>query len=134
MDILLDTHIALWALADSDKLSDAAREIIENPGNRIFVSDLSVWEIALKHVANPEAMRLQAAHFHERCEEAGYLSLPLALDDVYAFETLAASSAQSTHKDPFDRMLIAQSKTQNLLLLTHDRSLSLYHEPRVSVV
>ena len=134
MDLLLDTHIAIGARGDSPRLPQRARELISKPAHRILVSDISAWEIALKHVARPERMHLRAGQFYEQCRRAGYVSLaltPVALD---AFEELDVSKAGEKHKDPFDRMLIAQAKTADALLLTHDRGLLLYGEPLVSVV
>lgn len=134
MDILLDTHVALWALDDSPRLPEKARELILDAENRIFVSDVSAWEIAIKHVAHPDKVPSGTSRFIELCEKAGYLDLPLALDAVVAYEKLDLRQADGVHKDPFDRMLIAQSKSAKMLLVTHDRSLSLYGEPLVAVV
>lgn len=134
MNVLLDTHIAIWALAESPKLPVRAVEIIEDPENRLFVSDVSLWEVAMKHTARPRNFLLTAELFLDRCKEAGYRILPLTSEAILACERLDTSAADGIHKDPFDRMLIAQAKSGRLLFLTHDRLLSLYREPLVAVV
>ena len=134
MDILLDTHVTIWALDDSPKLPAKARELILDPGNRMFVSDVSTWEVAMKHVAHPDKIPSSAERFIALCREAGYLRLPLSPEAVIAYERLDIERAEGVHKDPFDRMLIAQSKTAKMLLVTHDRNLSLYSEPLVAIV
>ena len=134
MIVLLDTHIALWALDDSPKLSQKARELILDQDNRIFVSDVSAWEIATKHVAHPDKLPYGSKRFIELCSQAGYINLPLTLAAITAYENLDITAVSSAHKDPFDRMLIAQSKTEKMLFLTNDRHLDLYGEPLVSIV
>lgn len=134
MDILLDTPIALWAFDDSPKLPSRARELILDADNRVFVSDVSAWEIATKHVAHPDKVPFGAQRFVDCCAESGYLSLPMTMEAVMAYEGLDIEKAEGVHKDPFDRMLIAQSKAAKMLLLTHDRSLGLYGEPLVAIV
>ncbi len=134
MNVLLDTHIAIWALAGSPKLPQRAVEIIEDPRNRIFVSDVTLWEVAMKHTAKPRGVALDAERFLSRCQEAGYQIQPLTSEAILACERLDLSAAAGIHKNPFDRMLIAQAKTGGFLFLTHDRLLSLYHEPLVAIV
>ena len=134
MDILLDTHVVLWALDDSPRLPDGARSLILDAGNRVFVSDVSAWEISIKHTAHPDKMPSGSNRFIASCRAAGYLNLPLTLEAIMAYENLKTERAANIHKDPFDRMLIAQSKVAKMLLLTHDRNLALYSEPLVSVI
>lgn len=134
MDILLDTHIAIWAFDDSPKLTDKARELILDGGNRIYVSDVSAWEVAIKHVAHPDQVPFGAQRFADLGKASGFIRLPLEFQAILEYEKLDTSRAQGIHKDPFDRLLIAQSKTSRMLLLTHNRGFSLYDEPLVSIV
>ena len=134
MDILLDTHIAIWALLDSPDLPASARSLVADADNEIYVSDVSAWEVAVKKVARPSSIPCDAERFLDKCEEAGYRFLPLSHAALIAYGRLDYSKAADAHKDPFDRMLVAQSKCSNMLLITHDRSLTLYGEPLVSVV
>lgn len=134
MNILLDTHVVIWMLQGSAKMPAKALRLVLDEDNELFVSDVSLWEVAIKHMARPEKVPGTAAKFAAACEEAGYHTLALTTEAVLAYEGLDTSAAEGIHKDPFDRMLIAQSKAGNLLLLTHDRSLGLYGEPLVLVV
>lgn len=134
MNILIDTHLALWFLDGSERMPTRARELVEDPANEIFVSDASVWEIAIKHAKRPDIMPRPCADFIELCERVGFLPIPISRAAIVAYEGLDTSKAEGIHRDPFDRMLIAQAKAEGMLLLTHDRSMSLYGEPLVSVV
>lgn len=134
MNILLDTHIALWMLRDANLVPTRALELVANPRNELFVSVVSLWEVALKHMKNPKAMPVSGSLFRQRSEEAGYNVVDMKAPHVEALETLDCAEADTSHKDPFDRMLIAQSKAEGMLLLTHDEKLGLYGEPLVRVV
>ena len=131
MNLLLDTHIAIWALLDSPKLLPSSRELIMDPDNAIYVSTVSTWEIMLKRRTHPENINLTPAIFTESCKEAGFI--PLSLQDKHILTADAFPPPVDGHKDPFDRLLLAQAKTENMSLLTHDRKLSLYQEHCVIV-
>lgn len=134
MDVLLDTHIAVWALSNAPALSAAAKNVILNGANEIFVSDISCWEVAVKRVAKPDAVPFGARDFIQACIEAGYRWLAVSHDAIAAYEELDYDAVGNAHRDPFDRLLIAQAKTSGMLFLTHDRVLGLYGEPTVSIV
>lgn len=127
MNILLDTHIAIWALIDSPKLTRKARDLIIDPDNTIYYSVVSVWEVMLKHAVHPESIDLTAEVFSAACNEAGFVSLELKEKHVLEAETVNAPQV-ADHKDPFDRMLLAQAKAEKMSLLTNDRILPLYGE------
>ncbi len=126
MNILLDTHIAIWALLDSPRLSHKARELIMDSDNTVYYSVISVWEILLKHEMHPDNMDLTAKAFVENCAGAGFI--PLDLRDKHVIAAEAFQPSADGHKDPFDRMLLAQAKTENMSLLTNDSKIPLYHE------
>lgn len=134
MKVLLDTHIAIWAIADAPVLPAAARKLILDGSNEIYVSDLSAWEIAIKSVARPGSIPFTSGEFVGACEESGYRFLPVSREAVIAYEGLDYEAVGDAHRDPFDRLLIAQSKTANMLFVTHDGVLKLYGEPQVIVV
>lgn len=129
MNILLDTHIAIWALLDSPKLTKKARELIINPDNTIYYSVISVWEVLLKHTEHADNMDLTPELFSENCKEAGFV--PLELKDKHVLTVCSFPPVVDGHKDPFDRLLLAQAKTENLGFLTNDSKLALYPEKNV---
>ena len=121
MNILLDTHIALWALSDDPKLPSAARALILDEENRIFASVASMWEIAIKRALKPDRMPVSGIEFLHFCERSGYESLPIRERHVVALESLPP-----VHNDPFDRVLVAQASAEAMLFLTHDAVLAAY--------
>ena len=134
MNILLDTHIAVWAFLDEGNLPQKAREIILNPSNTIFYSPVSTWEIHLKHRRNPENMMMDARIFIDYCHETGFTPLLLSDEHVIALTTLYRQENAPEHKDPFDRILLAQAKAENIYFLTHDNKFVWYNEPYVICV
>jgi len=128
MNLLLDTHIALWALADSPRLPGKARELILEPGNTIWVSAASVWEIAIKHSLGRGDMPVSGAQALALFEEAGFLMLAVSGEHAAALAQLPAH-----HADPFDRMLASQALTEPLRLLTHDAMLARYSDTVILV-
>ena len=134
MNILLDTHIALWMLRDANLVPVRALELVANPQNDLYVSTVALWEVSLKHMKNSKAMPVSGTLFREKAEEAGFRIIGLEASHIEALETLDCQRADEQHKDPFDRILIAQSKAEGMLLLTHDERLDLYGEPLVCVV
>ena len=118
MRLLVDTHILLWWLADSPSLSDQARGLIADPDNAVFVSAVSLWEIRLKQSLG----KLQLPKdFEERLAAESFENLPLLAD-----HTREVASMPWHHRDPFDRMLIAQAQAAGLTFLTADQIASLY--------
>ena len=134
MKVLLDTHIAIWAIADAPELPAAARKVLLDAGNDVYVSDVSAWEIAIKSVARPGAIPFGAGEFVGACEESGYRFLPLSRDAIVAYDQLDYEAVGDAHRDPFDRLLVTQSKVSGMLFLTHDSVLRLYAEPHVAIV
>lgn len=122
MKLLLDTHVLLWALSDSLSLSPKAREMIIDERNQVYVSSLSLWEIAIKHKKHPELMPFSAEEIKRYSQRAGYIFLSLNLDAISIYEKYDLSA----HKDPFDQMLVCQSAAHNMRLLTHDQELKKY--------
>lgn len=123
MKVLLDTHIALWAITDSPKLPGQAREMILSPLNEIHVSVASVWEIAIKHSLRRENMPVSGTEAMRYFAEAGYILLVIGAEHAAATETLPA-----IHADPFDRILVAQALTESLKLVTHDATMARYDQ------
>ncbi len=118
MRLLLDTHIVLWALADSPRLSKKARELLTDPENECWVSSASVWEIAIKVVLGKYPLGVPLAALEEAIEEAGFRSLDVSTRHATAIERVDAPL-----RDPFDRLLLAQCEVETLRLLTADKTL-----------
>ena len=128
MKILLDTHIALWAITDNEKISPKFIELINNSENEVFYSLVSVWEIAIKHFIRPEIMPITEEQFVDNCSMSGFKQLTIRNDHIFNVKSLKRESNAPKHNDPFDRLLISQAKTDNFLFLTHDSMLSYYNE------
>lgn len=136
MKYLADTHILLWSITNSPRLSAKAREIILDEDNVIFYSFANVWEVAIKHALRKPNIAVSAERFDELCIASGYLPLPTDHRHAFVVETLSydTENAPRDHRDPFDRLLLAQAKTEGLLFLTHDSLISYYREPCVVLV
>lgn len=128
MNLLLDTHILIWALNDDPQLSEKAKEMILEPGNAVYYSVVSIWEISIKHSAHPEDLEFSGKELSEFCQDAGFLPLELRDKHVYALETINRPENAPRHNDPFDRMLVAQAKAENMSFLTHDSLIPYYEE------
>lgn len=127
MRILLDTHLALWAVIGSERLSQPAREAIL-AAEEVYVSAASLWEIAIKHALGKGDMPVSAALALTAFTDAGYALLPVKAEHAVRVETLPP-----IHKDPFDRLLVAQAMVEPLTLLTHDGMVSTY-SPNIVLV
>ncbi len=128
MNLLLDTHVALWAITDSPKLSQKARTLICAPRSTIWVSAASLWEIAIKRSLARSNMPVTSSEALDLFEEAGYRILAIEAEHATAVEQLPPH-----HQDPFDRILIAQALVTPMRLLTHDAALSKYGDMVVTV-
>jgi len=126
-EILLDTHMILWAMLDDPKLNDKMRNIILDPNNTIYYSIASMWEVQIKY--DIKKMPISGVEFMHYCEQSGYHKLPV--DDLHVVELagLVRDEAAPYHNDPFDRILISQAKAEGFTFLTHDSLLRGYNEP-----
>ncbi|MCM1143084.1 MAG: type II toxin-antitoxin system VapC family toxin [Blautia sp.] len=129
MRILVDTHIAMWSVFDTEQLPEKAHDILSDSENEFFYSTASVWEIAIKAIARPDLGIADGEVFAKCCEMAGFRELPLNKRHVFALKTLKLSEDAPKHKDPFDRILICQAKIENMKFLTHDSLIPYYKEP-----
>lgn len=118
MRLLLDTHVLLWWLDDSPALSAQARDLISLGATEVFVSAISAAEIAMK--SSVGKLRVPA-DLEQQLDRNAFTPLPLRLRHGLAAQTLPLH-----HKDPFDRLLIAQAQTEDLTLVTADRMLAAY--------
>ena len=123
MRVLLDTHIILWALADSPRLPQRAHQMIMDETNQLYFSAASVWEVSIKHSLSSSQMPVSGADLIGYLQQAGYVEL--SVTSIHAAEV---EKLPHHHKDPFDRILIAQALSEPMILLTHDRLLGKYGE------
>lgn len=121
MQLLLDTHVVLWALTDDPALPGTARELIMDERNSVWVSAATIWEIGIKHALGRGDMPISAADAVRYCGEAGYLWLDIRPDHAAAVEMMPM-----IHADPFDRILVAQALCEPMRLVTHDAMMARY--------
>jgi PIN domain nuclease of toxin-antitoxin system len=121
MRLLVDTHLLLWATAKSRRLPREARVLLEDPVNEVLFSAASLWEIVIKSALRKADFKVDVARLRPAFAEMGFAELPVS--GAHA-ERLA--SLPPLHKDPFDRMLVAQSLAEPLVLLTNDGVLAGY--------
>ena len=126
-EILLDTHMILWAMLDDPKLNDKMRNIIMDPNNTIYYSIASMWEVQIKY--DIKKMPISGIEFMHYCEQSGYHKLPI--DDLHVVELAGLERDESApyHNDPFDRILLSQAKAEGFSFLTHDPLFRGYNEP-----
>ena len=120
MKLLLDTHLVLWSMQDDSNLSNSARYWLEQ-AEKVYVSSATLWEIAIKVALGK--LQVDCAKLENRLVEAGFLPLPITWTHAGQVRQLP-----HFHRDPFDRMLIAQAISEPLRLLTHDITLAQYSE------
>ena len=122
MRVLLDTHVWLWWLSDDRALSARGSAVIEDPANEIFVSAISLWEVALK--VGLGKLEVDVAELRASIELSGLRALSFEFGDAAEVAKL-----QPAHHDPFDRALVAQARRHGLRLLSADERLAAYGQP-----
>lgn len=122
MDLLLDTHSLIWFLNGDEKLSDKAKSAIEDPTNSKIVSIVSIWEIAIKISLDKFRFPKGFKHFLDMIEENGFEILPITFEHA-----IGLSKLEFIHRDPFDRLMIAQCMADNLLIVTKDDNIKSYN-------
>jgi len=119
--LLLDTHLLLWAAARSARLPREARELLQDDSNDVYYSAASIWEIAIKSSLRRKDFRVDLTQLLATLPEMGLVELP-----VTAAHAAGVTRLPPIHRDPFDRLLIAQSIVEPLTLLTNDALLDRY--------
>lgn len=119
MNLLLDTHVAIWAVSDTRRLPARIKEILSDPSNELHVSAASIWEISVKYrLGKPSAPPFSGHQAIELFEASRLVML-----DIKPAHAAAAGEVAIDHADPFDRLLLAQALTEPMRLVTHDRKL-----------
>ena len=126
MKLLLDTHLLLWAAGEPDRLPIAARALMDDPDNELLFSTASLWEIAIKGglTRKRKDFHVDARVLRRGLLDNGYTELPVASEHAVAIDGLPL-----LHKDPFDRILVAQATVEGIVLLTADPLVAQYPGP-----
>ena len=124
MKLLLDTHLILWAAGEPEKLPSGAVDLIENAESELLFSAASLWEIAIKSGLGRDDFRVNARLLRRGLIDNGYSELPITGEHTLMIDTLP-----SIHKDPFDRLLVAQAISEGIVLLTSDDLVAKYAGP-----
>lgn len=124
MKLLLDTHVLLWAASEPKRISKAARVLIEDPENELLFSAASLWEITIKRALGRQDFRADPRVLRRALLDNGYVELPITGEHVIQVDQLPIK-----HKDPFDRVLIAQAIVEGSTLLTNDQKVASYPGP-----
>lgn len=124
MKLLLDTQLLLWAAGAPQRLSGQARPLLEDPANELLFSPVSLWEIAIKRGLGRADFQVDARVLRRGLLDNGYAELPLTGEHAVAIEGLPP-----LHKDPFDRILVAQAMVEGIVLLTADTMVAQYPGP-----
>jgi PIN domain nuclease of toxin-antitoxin system len=124
MKLLPDTQILIWAADRPEILPDNARNLLSNPQNEVYFSSVSLWEVAIKFNLNRPDFRVDPLLLHQGLISSGYQELT-----VCARHAIAVVELPGLHKDPFDRLLIAQARVEGMTLLTCDAAIAAYSWP-----
>ncbi len=124
MKILADTHILLWASDHPERLSEGAMSLLFDVEHDLYFSPLSIWEVSVKGALGRDDFQFDPYSLRRNLLENGYLELPLTSEHA-----LATHGLPPIHKDPIDRLLIAQATVEGMLLLTADRQIAKYPGP-----
>jgi PIN domain nuclease of toxin-antitoxin system len=121
--LLLDTHVLLWALIEPRKLKAVTASALEDPGNEVLFSAASVWEMSIKAALGRADFQVSPEHLVETALASGFVELP-----VRSTAALRVAHLPAHHRDPFDRLLVAQAMTEPAILYTADPKLAAYSE------
>jgi PIN domain nuclease of toxin-antitoxin system len=128
LKLLLDTHILLWAAGVPERLPEAARSRLRAPENSLFFSAASIWEIVIKLALGREDFQVDPYRLRKMLVVHGYTELP-----VTAEHALKVVTVPTLHKDPFDRLLVAQARAEGMVLVTADSAVAQYKESVMAV-
>lgn len=124
MRLLLDTHLILWAAARPDRLSADARALMQAKENELCFSAASLWEVAIKSALGRSDFRVDPVALRRGLVERSYREIPIT-----GLHAVAAGGLPTIHRDPFDRILVAQARCEGIVLLTVDAALAAYGPP-----
>jgi len=121
LNLLLDTHLLLWAASEPQRLTAKARTLLLDPANHLLFSAASLWEISIKNGLERTDFNVDPRRLWRMLVINGYRELPVTSE-----HTVAVNDLPHLHKDPFDRILVAQARVEGLTLLTADKMVAKY--------
>lgn len=124
MKLLLDTHLLIWAMGEPARLGPALRDVLEDPQHTLCFSVASLWELVIKKGLGREGFEVQPSLLRRTLLDGGFVELPIETVHV-----LAVAQLPPLHRDPFDRLLLAQAEQEGLLLITADALVARYPGP-----
>ena len=124
MKLLLDTHILVWAMGEPARLGASLEVLLEDPQHTLCFSVASLWELVIKAALGRDGFQVEPAVLRRTLLDAGVLEIPITADHV-----LAVGRLPPLHRDPFDRLLLAQAEREGLLLITADQAVARYPGP-----
>lgn len=128
MRLLIDTHLLLWASEDCTRLPAKAEALMADPDNQLVFSAVNIWEVVVKHGLKRPDFNVDALVFRRQLLDAGYEEIP-----VTSLHALELAGLPLIHRDPFDRLLIAQAMAEGMRLLTADQQIAFYPGPILKV-
>ncbi len=121
MKILLDTHLLLWVISNDEHLSAQAKELIDDDRNELYFSVVNIWETAIKHSLGRQSFLFQPRNVRRSLLEHGFREIEISSEHA-----ITAGELPRLHRDPFDRLLIAQAAVEDVVLLTSDAAMTRY--------
>lgn len=121
MKLLIDTHLLLWSSIAVERVPDSALQLIKDPANDLMFSAVSIWEVAIKRARGRSDFDVDPAVLRRALIDVGYAELPVTSDHAIALLGLPP-----LHRDPFDRLLVAQARAEGVVLVTSDQMVAQY--------
>lgn len=123
MDYLLDTQAIIWTLEDNPQLPESVKDTIEDTQNTIAITIVNLWEIAIKRSINKLKLKAELTEIKEQIASKQVMILPITIEHLTTLENL---EYRENHKDPFDRLIISQAMTEDLIIISNDSHFSKY--------
>ena len=128
MRLLIDTHVLIWLMVGSPKLTKRCLDLLGGEGCTLFFSAASLWEVALKHERKPDKIPVAAEQVERYCRECGIRQVPVRFEHA-----LKTCELEKVHADPFDRMLVSQALVEGMKLVSHDEDVIAYGDAVIAV-
>ena len=128
MRLLSDTHVLIWLMVGSPKLTNRCLDLLRSEGCELFFSAASLWEVALKHERKPDKIPVAAEQVERYCRECGIRQVPVRFEHA-----LKICELEKIHADPFDRMLVSQALVEGMKLVSHDEDVIAYGDAVIAV-